>query len=468
MKYPLYDYQSRVYKQILDLQFSGSESMCIQMPTRSGKSAVISKITEDFMKENRIVWFIAHTNILIFQMSDELKDHGMKHGIISPHAPMLRYRVQIASKDSLVSRIEKMRASGWPLPDEVIVDECHMILAKTYVKLLKALESSRIYGFTATPIRRDGKSLGDIFDDLIVGPSIQDLQAIDKLAPVETFGVQLFDSSGVKKSMGDFNQKQVAEKVDNKFVISEIVQHWEKMAKGLKTLTFAVNIKHAHDLAEEFTEAGYPSIAISSKDGRHGIKEKLDGYYSGKYINLVSVNLFIMGFTIKDCRCIIQARPTDSLMIYMQSVGRGMIPNENGEPLINIDCVNNFERHGLPEDERLWSLSGPKKKEKNISALKRCPKCQRISKITARKCDHCGFLWTEVAEVGSRMPEEKDGQLIKITRKQAGPLVGDIARKAHTLKDAVRIARNQGIAHTVAFDIWCNVLKNKKDAVIRF
>lgn len=466
MTYELWNHQQTVYDKVMALIDKGSRAICIQMPTRSGKSGVASKLIEHFsvdLKES--VFFTGHTKILINQMSQELTDHGIKHGIIAPGYPEIRYRVQVTSKDSLFIRIKRMKASGWKAPLIIIVDECHLAMGNRYKELLDEFPETVIIGLTATPVRLDRKALNSIFTDLVIGPSIKELQSIGRLAMIDTLAVELFDDTGIKKVGGDFNKRQVLEKVDNKFVISEIVRHWKEHAEGLKTLTFAVSIDHAHDLADQFNDAGYPSIAVSSKDGAKGIKDKLAAYYAGKYINLVSVELFIMGFTVRDCRCIIQARPTDSLMIYLQTVGRGMIPNEDGSPLINLDCVNNWDRHQLPEDDREWSLEAQPRRKKNVSSLKRCPVCQRISKVTARKCEHCGFQWTEVAEAASRIPEEKEGRLVKITRSEAGDLTLEIARRAHTLKEAIKIAREQGVAHTVAFDIWVNILRNKKDEI---
>ena len=458
MNYDLWDYQDDVYQKVNRLLYAGERKICVQMPTRSGKSAVISKLTEDFYLQKKVVWFIAHTNILISQMSQELTFHGIKHGLIQPRKPMLRYRVQVASKDSLVSRIMWLIGSGWKLPDLVIIDETHMALAKTFIEIIQILNQSIFIGFTATPVRRDGKPLGDIYDVMAIGPSIPTLQKRGKLAYVDTYGVNLISTDDITIRNGDYVEKEALEKVDKRMIISGVVDHWERHAKGLKTLTFAVNIEHAKHLAQQFTERGYPSIDISSDDGQEVIDEKLKGYYSGKYLNMVSVNLFLMGFTIKECRCIVQCRPTTSIMVYMQSIGRGMIPNDDGSHLINLDCVNNWKNLNLlPDDEIEWSLKGKIAKIQQQSNRKHCPVCAEPNLSTAKKCEACGFLWSVVSQGRDLVPEEVSGTMVRISRKQENELSWRVAREARTFDQAVSIVGDVKMAEK----IWCQKLKNK-------
>ena len=460
MNYPLYDYQEEMFGKVMRHIHNFERSILIQMATRSGKSAVASKLIEYFSVEQKeAVYFVGHTKILIDQMSGELTDHGIQHGIIAPWAPQLRYRVQVISKDTLFNRFKKMKDTGWKEPMIIIVDECHLSMSARYKEILDSYPESIIIGLTATPSRLDNKGLNEIFDKIVIGPTIGWLQEQKRLCPIDSFAVE-FDDTGMRTSRGDYNKSDVIERVDKPKVLKNIVSHWEQIARNKKTLSFCASIKHAEDLAEEFNNAGYPSIAISSKDGKELIRRKLADYYSGKYINLCSVELFIMGFTVKDCECIVQARPTQSLMIYMQTLGRGMMFME-GKTLINLDCVNNWSRHGLPEDDRIWSLEGRKKKPKDIATLKRCPECFRPVPIATRVCANCGHQWTETAEAGSRIPEEQAGKLVSLNdRQQKNELVLEIARGASNLKQAIKIAKERGVVHTEAWRIWTHDLRN--------
>ena len=452
----------------MDSLDNGDHSIICQMATRSGKSIVALLLIEYFslnMKES--VYFVGHTKILLDQMSNELQENGIKHGIIAPWAPQLKYRVQVISKDTLFNRYKKMKETGWKNPRIIIIDECHISMSARYKEILDSYPDSILIGLTATPIRLDGKGLNSIYKTMLHGPSIQELQALKRLCPIDTFAVE-FDDSGLRTNHGDYNSSDVIERVDKPNILKDVVKHWELLAKNKKTLTFCASIKHAQDMAEEFNNAGYPSVAISSKDGKQMIDKKIDAYYAGEYINLCSVNLFIMGFTVKDCECVIQARPTQSLMIYLQTLGRGMM-YIIGKMLINIDAVNNYTRHGLPDDDRTWSLTGKLKTDKGRIDHKRCPDCLRPVPIATRGCPHCGFQWTETAEAISRIPEEKAGTLVNVRdRREKQDLTIAIARGAHNLKEAIKIAGEMGLKRTEGFDVWIRVLKNKKDDIIAF
>lgn len=448
MKYSPYPYQQRVFNELIAKFKQGIRSQVCQMVTRSGKSIIATMLIEYFAGE--AIYFVGHTNILLTQMSDELVENDIKHGILAPWSPQLKYRVQVISKDTLFNRVKKMKESGWREPKLIIIDEAHVSLSKRYLEILDLYPDALLVGLTATPQRLDGKGLGSIYEHMVIGPSTKDLQKQKKLCPIETFAVD-FDDSGMHSRNGDYINSEVLERVDKPAVLKNLVYWWEKIAKNEKTLTFCASIKHAQDMAEAFTEAGYPSVAISSNDGKEGIKDKLNRYYAGEYINLCSVDLFIVGFTVKECSCIIQARPTQSIVVYLQSVGRGTIYLP-GKVLKNIDAVNNYTRFGLPEDDREWSLEGKGKKEIETSKYKKCPECYHPVPIGSRVCEHCGFSWVEVVAKGSRMPEEKDGRLIRI---QGNNLVLEVARKAKTLQEAIDIAGADGQR------IWVDVLRNK-------
>jgi len=416
VKYPLYNYQQVVVDEIHKKISQGIRSILCQLPTRSGKSLVATSIIETYLEQKQSVWFLAHTKILISQMSEELSTHGIKHGIIAPYAGAIKYRCQVISKDTLHNRYKKMKANGWQPPKLIIIDETHLAKGAIYEGLIKQFPESILIGLTATPIRLDGKGLNDIYQDMVIGPSIKELQLKDRLCPVDTY-ITEFDTAGMHSRGGDFAIDEVLEKVDKPKVLKGIVHHWEKIAKGKKTLTFCASIKHAQHMADEFNNQGYPSVAVSSEDKPEVIARKVQDYYNGKYINLISVQLFIMGFTVKDCECIIQTRPTQSLMIYMQTVGRGMVWLP-GKRLINLDCVNNKIRHGLPEDDREWTLKGkPQKEKKDKTELKRCIQCLEPVPKKDMVCENCGFNFEELKiKAGiSRTPQETAGRLVKVS-----------------------------------------------------
>jgi superfamily II DNA or RNA helicase len=463
MNYDPWDHQLKAYNEIMTNISKGTRSQVCVIPTRGGKSWIIARLAEHFKKYGR-VYFVAHTNILIRQMSEELTMHEIKHGVMAQWAPRQYVNnVQVISKDTLIVRLKTLREQGRKDPVLLLIDEAHLAMAKTYRKIIDTYKDSILVGFTASLCRLDNKPLGDIFDNIVTGPQRRDLINKKILSPSETLAVK-FNETGLDKRGFDYNKKLLQEVCDKPKILADIANHWEKVALGKKTLTFCATIKHAEDMAKEFNSRGFSSICISSKDSHSVIIKKLEDFYSGKYINLCSVDLFIMGFTIRECECIIQARPTRSLMIYLQMIGRGgmYIP---GKVLINIDAVNNWKRHGLPDDDREWSLDGSSKDDKGKSSYKRCPDCFHPVPVSVKVCQYCGHEFT--SQQMNRIPEQKEGVLVNVRDwRQRQDLVIQIARGAANLKQAVKIARENGIKHTEAFYIWTKVLKNKPDTIV--
>lgn len=131
--------------------------------------------------------------------------------------------------------------------------------------------------------------------------------------------------------------------------------------------------------------------------------------------------------------------------------------------VIYLDCVGNCLNPalGLPDDDREWSLNG-RTRAKEKAKLKRCPACLHPIPVSSRTCPECGHLFVEVEEVGTRQPEEREGELINIKdRKAMNKLELEIARNCWMLKQAINTAKKYGISHKQAFYIWTHKLKNK-------
>lgn len=457
MTHTPYDYQRKAYTDVLSAFDAGHRAVGVALPTRAGKSIVALQLVEHFYAES--VWFIAHTHILIRQMSEELTANGIRHGIIAPKYPELRLNVQVISKDTLFNRLERMLATGWKPPRLLIVDEAHMSMSPRYMEVLTKLPGCNIVGLSATWIRLDRKPFNPPFTYLVMGPSIKQLQTKGKICDIDTLIVDRFDDEGVSKTGGDYSAHDLEVKLDQRFILKNVVAQWQKYALGKKTLVFCVSIKHATDMAAEFTESGHEARCLSSKDGPEHIKATLADFYAGKFKVLASVELFVMGFTVRDCECICQCRPSQSVMIYMQCLGRGFMTAPGKPHLINLDFVNNFDRHGFPEADRDWTLDTPPPKDKGESKYKTCPDCQRPVLKTVMECPHCRYIWQKRIVV--RELNEVDGQMIRPGDKQAKQqLVLAIARGARTLEQARDIAVRAGAGIADGEEVWRVYLKN--------
>lgn len=468
MNYQLRDYQRTQVDETLRHIANGTRSICVQLPTRGGKSGEISYLCESFKAQQRVVWFLCHTNILLDQMSEELDFHGIKHGIIAAKQPMRRYAVQVISKDTLTRRSDRLSELGWRDPDVIIIDEAHRVMGATYLNIVNKYPRAVVIGFTATPKRLDGKPMGDIFEKLVMGPSIEELQRREVLAPVESFIPESLDFSQIGRRGSDYDPAAVNVQLEKQKIIGNAVHHYEQFARGRKALTFCASIEHAKIVAEEFSDAGYPSVDISSADGRDGVKNKLSDYYSGKYINMTSCNLFVEGLTVRECGAIIDLAPTMSLTRYLQKIGRGMMRAEGKDRLIHLDCVGNVLNHGFPTWPRAWSLDQSSGDIPAEEMPRRCPECFHPVPRNVRQCEWCGYVFDVRQRIVNRVPDQEDGKLISINdlprlqqRAETNRLVAAICRQADTYDQAITVALDMGRTEEDARFVWVRHLKRE-------
>jgi len=467
MNYTLYPYQQQMTTDALSYLDGGGRSLIVQLATRGGKSGIIAALTEEFKARQQYTYFMCHTNILLDQMSAEFDFHEIRHGVVAAGFPQQKYYTQVISKDTLSRRHEKLRALGWPDPDYIIIDEAHRIMGQTYLNLLDVYPKAKVIGFTATPKRLDNRPMGDVFDHIICGPQISELQDMGKLCQIEPFIPTEMDMSNIGMVGGDYKTDDVIRQIEKQKIVGNAVQHYQRHASGRKALTFCSSIAHCEIVAEEFSTAGIPSVAISSSDGREGVKTKLADYYAGNYVNLVSCNLFIEGLTVRDCGCIIDLAPTKSLTRFMQKVGRGMMVADGKPELIHLDCVGNVRNHGLPQWDRIWTLDSSSGELAEPTMIKQCPECYHAVPKTAKVCPWCGHEFKREV-LTSRIPEQIEGELISIKdlpwlekKQKRQELVVAIARSGvTTLKEAVAIARSMGYVHTEAYHVWVDHLKH--------
>lgn len=351
-----------------------------------------------------------------------------------------------------------------------IVHNCHHIKANSYLKIIDKWQNAKVLGMTATPERQDGKGLDDVFDTLILGPSMKSLIEKGKLSNYDYYAPPSINMSGVHSRMGDYVQKESLEKVDKSVITGDVIEHYKKYADHKATICCCINIEHSLHVAQQFREAGYKSVAVNSKMSKRDIKSAINGLSDGSLEILTQCDMLGEGVDIPGVECLIQLRPTQSLVIFMQQCGRTLRIAKGKEKAIILDHVGNYERFGLPDDDREWSLQGKKGKDKGKIEYKHCPECLMVNPISARECSSCGYLWAETRERGKREIEQKDGKLVSI--KDAGKEdireLQKLLAKAHNLKECIKIARENGYDHKGAFYIWTQIFNNKKDEIVKF
>lgn len=442
-------YQSEFVSEIHSAFSNGASRVIGVAPTGAGKGRVICHVARrSFEKGKRITIVVPRAEILR-QVCDGLKDEGVDFGIIRSSTPMRAHvPVQVASIQTLVKRIGFI-----PSPDVVMVDEAHHIAAGSYVSMLAEYSHAKVIGFTATPERLDGKGLGDYFQTMVRGPEVQWLIDNGFLARPEYYAPVTVDVSGVAMRCGDFAKNELAGIMDKPSIIGDAVKSYRQFANGKTAIAFCVNLKHARDTADVFNAAGIKAEVIDGTmdDGeRTAIVERVR---TSRTQILVSCELVGEGFDAPAVGAAILLRPTASLGLHLQQLGRCLRPKGDKSGAVILDHVGNCVRHGLAEESRDWSLEGASsKRRKPESALetRRCERCFAV--FTGTICPQC----QTVRESKQREIEIREGELAKIEAEKLMEHRQQIVEnaKCRSLADFQALAAKRGYKRGWAWNRW--------------
>lgn len=395
----------------------GNQSVLMQAPTGAGKTALTVTMMKNAAAQGKRSFFCVHQNELLQQTGKALWKQHLEHGMVAAGKRASRLPAQVASVQTLVRRLDQYEP-----PDLIIIDEAHRAAASTYLKIIEAYPLAKIVGLTATPQRTDGKGLSEIFQSLVIGPSVRQLIEAGYLCDFEIFAPpSMFDASEVKTRAGDFAKEQVEAAMDKPTITGDAVNHYRKLAKGKRCVVMCTGIKHADHVAEQYRQAGVPAESL---DGTMTDKERaecLERFDRGETLVLTNTQLLIEGVDIPAIEVVQWLRPTQSLIVWMQGVGRGLRPAPGKERLLLLDHVGNVHRHGLPDDPREWSLDGRKKGKRKANeepdvAIQQCQSCYAVFRPGPSECPKCG---EPVKKQPPRELEVVDGELQKIDLEQA-------------------------------------------------
>ena len=476
--YKLFDYQEESIERITDFFSHGGRSTILQLPTGAGKSLTAIEFINRCRIENKPVYFLTHSKNLYKQFSDHLYEYGIPHGIIASGCPVLKYRIQVISAMSLKSRIHLL-----PEPAYIIAEEAHHSASDMFNDIFKHWKNAKILGLTATPERLDGKPL-DMYENIITLHPTRWFIDNAYLSDYDYYVPNELDLSGVHTVMGDYNKKELNEKLkSNTGRIGSIVENYKKYADGLPAIAFATSIEDSENIAERFNACGYSMQALHSKM-KGNLEEELAKCRTGENKLISSCMSIGEGTDVQGLTVSLDCRPTQSLTIYLQHIGRVLrtkyapgydLSTKEGrlaaieaggkKRAIILDFSSNYTRHGLPDDEREWSLKPKNRKTKaeDKSTLKRCPSCQRPVLRTVSSCPYCNFQFT-TAHIARKI-EEKEGELVNIksmaehSASDRQVIIREIARRAHNQKQAIAIGRELGLNSQGAWFIWRKILK---------
>ncbi len=393
---------------------TGARRIVMVAPTGAGKATIAAQIILEAANSGQRALFLAHRRELIVQAYERILHMGVPEALTGilmggdrrrrPQAP-----VQVASVDTLRHRAK-------PEAELVILDECHRALAATNREIAQSYPDAIHLGFTATPYRADGRGLRDAYDELIVVASPRELMALGFLVEPRVFTVpqsKLPDLSSVRVKRGDYDSKALAQAVDRAGLVGNIVEHWLEHAADLRTVVFAASIEHSKHIADRFREAG---IAAEHLDGTMSMDERdaiLGRLERGETRVVSNVNVLTEGWDQPSVKCAILARPTKSTGLYLQEAGRILRPWNDTRAII-LDHAGCAVEHGLPQDDRAFSLDPPPKRTSKGPLLRPCPECFAVLPLPTRICPECSTVLRE-DEPERTAPREVGGRLEEIT-----------------------------------------------------
>ena len=449
MTFALRDYQQDMIDRTR-VALRTSRRVLIQSPTGSGKTALAAAMLGTASQRGSRCGFLVHRQELIDQTIATFTKVGIPFGVIAAgYSPNPFAAVQIASIDTLKNRLEKI------IPfDFLVVDEAHHASAAGWAKTIDHFSSAYVVGLSATPARLDGKGLDHIFHDIVIGPKVSWLMEQGFLADYRAFAPPPPDLAGVHTRMGDFARGELADAMDKPSITGDAVAHYLKLARDRQAVCFCISVQHSKHVADTFRAAGIMAWHLDGNTPRDDRRKAIDAYRKGDIKVLCNVDLFGEGFDLPSIDVSILLRPTKSLALYLQQVGRSLRPGV-GKTAIILDHAGNIMRHGMPDDERQWSLNGAPKSER-ATAVRNCPKCFAAHK-PALTCPECGhdYRSDETADTGRKV-EQIDGELVEIDKAVMRRRANVDQARAQTLDDLIELGRKRGYKNPAfwASKIW--------------
>ncbi|MCQ8279885.1 DEAD/DEAH box helicase [Acetobacteraceae bacterium KSS8] len=346
-----------------------------QLPTGGGKGRLLGHMGRAVSAKQKRILIVAHRAELVEQICGNLDAEGVQHGRVQPGWPMLNYPVLVGMVQTVSRRLHKL-----PAPDLIMIDEAHHTPAGQYQGMLNAWPDALVLGVTATPARTDGAGLGDFFDHMVQGPSTRELIDQGFLAPYDYFLPSPdFDATALAMEGSDYRTADVLRAVTKAKIVGDAVQHYAKHLNGRPAIAFCVGVKHVYSVAEQFMAAGIAAAGIDGTLPMAERKQRLDDLAAGRIQVLTAADVVSEGVDIPAVAGAILLRPTCSVGLYLQQVGRALRPKPDGSRAIILDHVGNARKHGFPSDPRNWTLDGSKPKD--AVKIRTCDTCLRAFPI---------------------------------------------------------------------------------------
>jgi len=451
----LRDYQIKAVEDLRREFSEGKKRLILQMPTGSGKTVVACEVIKRAIERGTKVIFLVNRRELAFQASEKLDAYGVpypsQHAIIMgnmeyfPAAP-----VQVCSIQTLYSRRKQLAELH---PGIIIYDECHESVAPSRRKVLAQFEDAYWIGLSATPTRHPSRgNLGLIWEDIVRGPKYEMLIKEGHLVKTRVFIPTIPDLTGAKVGGdGDYLQNaELRKRMESKAIYGDVFEEYEKHATGRSTIVFCVDRAHSRGVCDAFVQRGYSARHIDGNTDKKERDEAIADFKSGKVKVITNCKVLGEGLDVPIASCVINLKPTKSLVWFRQSLNRVQRPAPGKRDAILLDHTGSVLRFGYPDsDDVEWVLDNEKdsfeslvktaaKKEKEQAI---CNQCGAYLEGTG-SCPECGHVYKKA----SRLPPQFKGSLRELSRKRVNKESGTLDFQKEWMK-----------CLAVAAHRWCDV-----------
>lgn len=442
------------------------------LSTGGGKTQIAAYMTKSAVGKGGRPWFVCHRSFLVEQTSATFHSIGVDHGIIAPGQRFNPYKhVQVCAIDTLKNRLPRIPAGCFPTV--IFVDEAQHSAAGGWAKVIEwALAvGARVVGLSATPERLDGKPLNPPYGDMVMGPTTAWLMGEGYLSRYRAFAPTTPALDDISTRAGDYATEELEEAMDKPTLIGDMVGHYLKHAPGKRAMYYTISIAHSRHVVAAFNAAGVAAVHIDGSTPAADRKAAALAMAEGRVSVICNVGIASEGWDLSaqagrdvTLEVVGLARPTKSLSLYLQMVGRAL--RKKDYPAIILDHAGNIEAHGLPDDDRTWTLEGRKKGDQKAEvAVTVCRACFATYRAMMKACPECGAV-KPAAEAVPKALTVGDGELVEVDPAELRRSRQKQEHSCRTVDELVALGRERGYAKPEAWGakLW-TIRQQKRDYV---
>lgn len=367
----LRDYQQELYRGTVEAFKQGFRRPLVVAPCGAGKSYLFAEMIR---KTNGEVLVLTHRQELKQQHEELLKNLAITNARVA------------------MVLTEANRLGQYKTPALIVTDEAHLSRSNSWTNIIQHYNTWTV-GFTATPVRLDGKPLGDIFDTMVEGVDVRWLIEHNRLAPYEYYAPAVVETDGLRKVAGDYVISDLEKLMNERAIYGNVIEAYRRFASGERAIAYCVSVRHASDTASAFNSSGIRAEVLSAGTDPKRRQAIMEDFRRGNITVLCNVGIISEGVSIDEVTCCMLLRPTESVALGIQQMMRCMryMPGKTAKI---IDFVGNYIRVGLPDDDREWSLERSLRPRRQINDegdfyIRSCQQCFMTFQ-TAPVCPYCG------------------------------------------------------------------------------